>query len=304
MDAFLTKLKQKVLSGDCNHDQRIAIIIKTINRKGSLFATINSIYDFSDLPFRLYIADDGRIDKEQAEFYSLLQEEGHVVRTYNQPIAVTKALNELVQSTTTEQFILRIDDDFRFCKDTRVSVLRHILEDVPAIGAISGIERLVRKAQNIEMIESKQGFFIHADHILFELLMDVHKFPYTHRKCGRFAIVHYARNFLLIRRNVFDSVSWNEDLLFKGEHVDFSLRLAKAGWLLAFTPDCIHEHHDDGVPTAVYTGRDVAPAAAARERVMVRDHGIKEVRRLHLAEVIKRGRRKGLLGSLGRKIGF
>jgi GT2 family glycosyltransferase len=305
MEEFSSQLKQKIARYDAGNPQRIAIIIKTINRKHSLLQTINSIFDFCDLPFRLYIADDGVIDQELGEFYRLLQHSGHFVRIYDHPVALTAALNELVRATDAEEFILRLDDDFRFCKETRVSVQRDILHGVDNIGAISGLERLVRKgAKSSEKIESKQGFYLRDGDALIELLMDENHFTFTRYQSHRFAIVHYSRNFLLIRRRVFDTVSWNEDLLFKGEHVDLSLRLAKAGWLIAFTPDTIHEHHDDELPPSLYTGRDVTPAAQARAQVMLRDHGIKRVRRVHAADVLSLRPPRKALARLRRMVGL
>jgi GT2 family glycosyltransferase len=303
MADLLNRLKEKIAGYDSNDAQRIAIVVKTINRKHSLLQTIDSIFTYSDLPFRLYVADDGTIDGELADFYRLLQSAGHFVRIYQQPVALTSALNELVRAAADEEFILRLDDDFRFCKDTRVSVLRDIMRGVGSIGAISGLERLVRNG-SIEKIESKQGFYLRDGDTLIELLMDEDHFTFSRHQSHRFAIVHYSRNFLFIRRRVFDTVSWNEDLLFKGEHVDFSLRLARSGWLIAFTPDTIHEHHDDGIPPSSYTGRDTTPAAQARERVMARDHGIRRIRRVHAADVISIRPPRGLFSKLGKTVGL
>jgi len=284
--------QKKVAASKPVDPNRIAILIKTINRKHLLFPTIESIIDNADISFRLYIGDDGKIDDEQRELYALLQEAGHFVRFYESPIALTTGLNDLVRATDGEQFLLRIDDDFAFCASTRVSVLQTILELVPSLGAISGSERKTRygKQGSSASLSIGQGFLVQLGDILYRINVAPADMQYTVVGGYRFAVVGHTRNFLLIRRRVLDTVSWNEDLVFSGEHTDFFLRLAKSGWLLGYTPDSEHLHVEDGILTSDYTGRAHELPVEAKERVFLRDYGVKKIKGINLSMKLKSSR--------------
>jgi hypothetical protein len=271
LDYIRTKLTTPVpaRSGDA-----IAIVLKTINRKAQLMRGICSIIDHADVPYRLYIADDGDVDAEQMELYAVLQRAGHFVKTYDKPVSLTVALNDLSRATQDEQFILRMDDDFIFCSETRVSVLRDILQLIPAIGAVSGAERQCRQGKPDPGLRHHQGYLLRSGPTLYRLNVHPDSMNYVRIGTVRVAIVGHARNFILIRKEVIQKSPWNEELIFEGEHTDFSLRLAGAGFFIAFTPDCVHEHHDDGIPTQQYTRRDRAPGQAARKRVFREAYGI------------------------------
>lgn len=257
-------------------NERIAIVIKTINRKHHLSRCLNSIFAHADCKFRLYIGDDGDIDEEQRAIYAALRDAGHHVQVFDKPISLTAALNHLVAAAATEPFVLRMDDDFAFCPDTRISILQSILEKVPEMGAISGEERQIRPGETWKL-RAKQGFLIKKGSTLYKLNVSSDNLCYTSVGPHRVCIVGHGRNFLLIRRKVFAILGWNENLIVNGEHLEFSLRLAKNGWLLGFTPDCVHEHHEDNVPTYIYTGRDRNPAVQAKARVLRDEYGIEKI---------------------------
>jgi len=259
----------------------VAIILKTINRKAQLMRGICSIIDHADVQYRLYIGDDGEIDAEQASLYALLERAGHFVKTYDKPVSLTAALNELARAAQDEQYVLRMDDDFVFCSDTRVSVLRDILQLMPAIGAVSGAERQCRLHKPDPGLRHHQGFLLRSGSVLYRLNVHPDSMSFVHVGGIRVAIVGHTRNFILIRKEVIEKTPWNEQLVFEGEHTDFSLRLARAGFFIAFTPDCIHEHHDDGIPTQHYTRRDRTPGRKARERVFRESYGIGQVQNVN-----------------------
>jgi GT2 family glycosyltransferase len=288
----LDVLRAKIVASTSDRSGRIAIIIKTINRKHLLFPTINSILTYCDVPFRLYVGDDGNIDREQQEIYELLKKSGHFVRVYDQPIAFTAGLNDLFRATTDERFVLRMDDDFRFCKQTRVSVLRRLLELVPSLGAVGGAERQFSLAKGTAIVTLRQGFLARFGGTTYRVRAAPSELHYTKIGDYRLAVVNHTTNFLLIRRSVCESVGWNEDLWASGEHLDFSLRLARAGWLIGFTPDCWHEHHDDGIPPSEYTGRDREPDIIARKQLLSREFGIRSLGSVRLAALIEKDRPK------------
>ena len=303
MSGHFDALKNKILASRIDSPERIAIIIKTINRKHLLFLTLESIFDYADAPFRLYIGDDGDIDEEQSEIYSVLQQAGHFVCIYDKPTPFTAALNDLVKATEGEQFILRMDDDFAFCPDTRLEILREILLLVPCLGAISGAERNARY-QNTAISEGelskKQGFVIRDGSTLYRLNVPIEIMQYAVVSGHRFCVVGHARNFLLLRRGLLNEMQWNEELIFSGERTDLFLRMANSGWLVGFTPDSIHLHVQDGIPTSTYTGRSEDLELLAKENLFWRDYGIKEVKGIDLTAVARGDKRQGLKRNLNR----
>ncbi|MFO8054726.1 MAG: hypothetical protein R6U19_06130, partial [Bacteroidales bacterium] len=143
-------------------------------------------------------------------------------------------------------YILRLDDDFHFSKETKISVMREILEDRPELGAIADIERQANDGKNLTSgeISSVQGFLVFDDDVLCKLKVPVPNWLWMRADGHRFAIANFTRNFLLIRRKVFANVRWNDNLIFQREHIAFMMDLQYSGWLLAFTPDSIHYHTD------------------------------------------------------------
>jgi GT2 family glycosyltransferase len=300
------KLKTLIDAYRPDRPDRIAIIIKTINRKHLLFPTLKSIFRHADIPFRLYIGDDGAIDEEQRTIYERLRSAGHYVHIYDQPISFTAGLNHLAAATEDESYILRMDDDMRFCQRTRLSTLRRILEFVPAIGVISDAELQVERNDSkwgLSELRQNVGYLARQERTLLRLNIDPSSFCYTQLDGCRFAIIGHTFNFLLIRRTVIEKVPWNEELFVDGEHLEYFLRLAETGWLAAFTPDSVHEHYDDGIPPQTYTGRDRTPWLKAKKTVFSEQHGIDQVRKLALSQLLEDDWSRRTLRNLKRRFG-
>jgi hypothetical protein len=155
-----------------------------------------------------------------------------------------------------------------------------------------GAERDVKIAKGRRKISLRQGYLIRRENTIYRVGVAPSDMHYTTIGGYRFAAVGYTTNFLLIKRSVLESVAWNEELWASGEHLDFSLRLAQAGWLIGFTPDSWHEHRDDGISTQMYTGRDTN--RADREEVFSRVHGISFVQRVRLAGALEQMEPRGL----------
>ena len=93
---------------------------------------------------------------------------------------------------------------------------------------------------------AKQGHIFLENGILLRTNVPHQAWTYMTARGVRFAYANFTRNFLLIRRAVFDTVRWDEDLYIQGEHLAFMLDLQRAGWLLAFTPESVHLHNEEG----------------------------------------------------------
>lgn len=80
---------------------------------------------------------------------------------------------------------------------------------------------------------------------LYKTCIPVAEWEWRRAGAYRYAYVDHTRNFMPIRRAFFDTCRWDHRLYCKREHSDFMLSIAKAGWKLAFSPDCVHRHRDD-----------------------------------------------------------
>jgi len=225
---------------------KIAIIIKTFNRPTLLLKCIDSIKKYCTVPYRIYLADDSELTAKIEQIHKSLVAEGHFVRHFVSRISVTSARNYLIDKMENEQFVLRLDDDFILGENTDIETMLMLLNEYTQIGAISDLEKQLGDNKGLRSgeISPGQGFCYRDGKTLVKVNIPVDKWLWQEYQGKRYAIAGFTRNFLLIRREVFETVRWNENLFFSGEHLDFMLTLQRAGWLLAFTPDSMHYHDD------------------------------------------------------------
>ncbi len=225
----------------------VAIIIKTTPKRRSLLWLINSVeLSLSDVKFRFYIADEAPIDEWKEELYDKLEDEGHYIKIWNERKSVTKARNHLISQLKDEVYVMRLDDDFELGGEFKIDNMLKVLQR-DDIDFCASIERQIGEGKTRSgQIRIESGFITFKKNSAPTLkILDDSKWKYTKHKGVRFAHADYFRNLFLIKRKCFDTVKWNEDLMFSGEHVDFFMELKKNGYQGAFTPDSIHLHRDD-----------------------------------------------------------
>lgn len=227
--------------------KKIAIFIKTTPKRKSILWVLNSIFLKLD-NYRLYIADEEPVDDWKIDQYDRLRSEGHYIKVWENPVAVTVARNHLLSKLEDEKYILRLDDDFELGGEFNIDNLLTVLENNQDIHFCSNAQRQIDNGQSAG--SGRKRFM--SGHIIFredrapliKLVKDTSwKFQTVNNV--QFAKADYMRNLILIKREVFDKVTWNENLTFTGEHADFYLSLKKAGYQGAFTPDSVHLHRDD-----------------------------------------------------------
>jgi len=224
---------------------KIAVIIKTTPKRKSLLWVINSI-ELSLDNYRLYIADEEPIDDWKEELYEKLKQEGHFIKIWNERIAVTKARNYLISQLQDENYVMRLDDDFELGGEFNIQNMLTLLER-DDIDFCADIERQIGDGKTKSgQLRIKSGFlsFPTDSSPVLEIRKD-HQWKYSKYGGIRYAKADYMRNLFLIKRECFETVTWNEDLQFSGEHIDFFMELKKRGFVGAFTPDSIHLHRDD-----------------------------------------------------------
>lgn len=229
-------------------EDKIAVFIKTHMREELLQNCINSLQIYLNWPYRLYVADDSpNITIAKENLYDSLRMQGHFILVLQEYTPVTRARNMLLEFLEDEKYILRLDDDFEVSEETHIKNLVSILEHHPDIGAVSSIERQSGKGKGLKTgdINPWQGYLVKKHNKLFKIYKPLDDWRYRIIDDVRFAVCDFCRNFLLIKREVFDSVRWDERIFLEREHEDFMLSLREVGWRLAFTPDSVHLHQSD-----------------------------------------------------------
>lgn len=225
----------------------VAVLIKTLRRERAFLNCIHSVREHIRVPYRFYIADDGPVSRVKEQVYAELQAEGHVLLRFPPQTGASHSRNALLDQLGAERYVLRLDDDFELTSATDVPGMIRLVEQQPEIGAVADLERQVGSGKGVFSgdISPAQGLLEIRDGTLVKRLIPLREFEYR-ESCGlRFAYCEFSRNFLLVRREVFRDIRWEEDLPFAGEHADFLLQLKTAGWKVAFLPNSIHLHRED-----------------------------------------------------------
>lgn len=227
----------------------IAIFIKTFLREETLFNCINSIEEhLKSLSYRLYIADDSYyISDLKRDIYKRLTDTGHIVIELPFGIGVSKSRNILLQNLRDEKYILRLDDDFEITKETNIIAMKKILENEKNIGAVADLERQMGDGKGVFSgdINTWQGFLEIRGTSLVKKMVSLSQFEYSTVEKFKYAKCDLTRNMILLKREIFNDLKWDENIKFDGEHEDFLLQIKNSRWDLAFTPDSIHLHRED-----------------------------------------------------------
>jgi len=267
-------------------EPQVAVLVKTLLRERPLMHCVESLVAY--LPegwFRLYVADDGPVSEAKESLYEDLSGNGHVIVKLPADTGASKARNILVDKLQDERYVLRMDDDFALCRESNVPAMARILEAEPRLGSIADLERQVGKGKGVVSggISWNQGFMhVRADGALEKRFMPPSWFRYHDIAGYRVAYCDYTRNMLLLRREVFESVRWEEQLPFTGEHEDLLLQLKSCGYLVGFTPDSIHEHRDDltvsdGAASNYTKARDRLKVDRTRDDVFRKKWGVTRI---------------------------
>lgn len=232
---------------DADRSPVVAILIKTFMREESLKNLLFSIQKHRPrVGVRIYIADDGPVESSKKRIYKSLEQGGNYVKVFSEQVGVGRARNYLLEKTS-EKYILRLDDDYQFCSQTSLGKMIKVLEGVDEIGCISSIEKQVGLGKGVLSggISPYQGYFSVDEDTVLKRVKKPDEFEHSVVDGVRYSTCDFTRNFLLCKRKIFDSVKWEENLTFAGEHIDFLLQLHESEWNVAFTPDSVHIHNEN-----------------------------------------------------------
>lgn len=226
----------------------LAIFIKTLLKEKTILNCVKSIEkNLSDIDYRIYIADDGPISPYKKNLYKDLKKKGHKIFELPYNIGASASRNVLLRELGEEMFILRMDDDFHISEETNICDMINILKYDKNIGVIADLERQIGHGKSVQSgrINPWQGFLLRQNNYLIKKMYPLRKYNFEYIDNIRVAKSDFTRNMLLIKREVFEDISWDENLPFANEHLDFLLQLKNSKWDVVITPDSIHWHRDD-----------------------------------------------------------
>jgi len=215
--------------------QPIAIGIKTFLREETFLRCIQGIEENFPFPYRLYIADDGRISHQKEYLYQQLERNGHVVIRLPFGSGISVGRNAIV-SRVTEDYILILDDDILLTNGKAIENMKKVLDSDDEIGIVSGLLRNEPDGNFYVNENYNKGLILNVkDKTLFRYpsKKEIHQVDGVY-----FLYADQVPNFFLARREVFDDVKWDNRIKVEYEHMDFFLSLMKhSGWKVAVCLD-------------------------------------------------------------------
>lgn len=148
--------------------------------------------------------------------------------TINRDDELHTGRNALVK-VTERPFLLFLDDDFVFTKETRIEVLFGEMADIE-IGIAAGI--VLNNNGNTRVVRHSGGSVYIAD----RACRVVSRIPGL--MVSKY--IDIAPNFILVRRSVFMTSKWRFGI--GAEHADFFLQVRDAGWKVVQIDECRIDH--------------------------------------------------------------
>ena len=231
-----------------NKDYRtIAIIIPTFLRDEKMQTCVESIMEHceKDKMFqkwvKIYIGDQGKRTKEKDIFYEKIKKAGHKVFYLPINCGLSYARNFLV-NVTKEKFVLIIDDDFKFTKQTDLGKFINILLSNKDLGIVGGKIKM-RSDYHYSLLYKKNELCYYLPKKKTNYTIKTFK-----QKEVSYLYCDIVLNFFLAKREVFNDIMWDNELPLV-EHSDYFMRLKATKWKVAYTSEVIVEHQKKQNPS-------------------------------------------------------
>lgn len=226
----------------------LAISIKTLIKETPLLNCIYAIQrKLYNVNYRIYIADDGPISQNKRQLYKKLENEGHKILYLPLNYGASASRNAVLNELHDEQYLLRMDDDFEITNESNIHGMINVLKHNDHIGAIADLERQIGNNKHLQSgrISPWIGDLYIKNNYIIRRMKSLSSFNYLNSAGMRIAKCSFTRNMLLLKREIFADIFWDESIPFIKEHLDFLLQIQYSDWELYFTIDSAHSHRDD-----------------------------------------------------------
>lgn len=201
----------------------VSIGIKTFIRDPQLFNAIREVR--RTMPdARLIVVDDGDPSEEKDSLYTELSQEGHTVIVLPFDSGFGKKANAMVQALKTPYILISSDDFDHSSHSVRegIEILKCFLDSNHHFHIASG------------RVDNRGGAY---EFDLEDLGDKIIEHPVAEDSGAQFVPCDLTYNYSLIRKEVFDKVSWDdENKMGGGEHGAFFVDCKRAGFKTAYIP--------------------------------------------------------------------
>ena len=213
------------------------VMITTFLRDDALFNCVKSIRKFYP-DVTIFIADTGHESKAKDNFCSKYKCE-LIKAAYDSGVCIAR--NEGFEKIPDRyKYVFICEDDIIFTKDTKLEVLRDVLQKRRQVGIVGGALKKVRnyerKKQSYEASLRIEGNTIYIE--------KVEKPQWRKLGSARYFYCNIITNVFLMRREIWKQIKWDERYRTTPEHTDYFLLLKyNTDWKIAFTDSVKMEHH-------------------------------------------------------------
>lgn len=210
---------------------KISVLIKTFKRDGYLLRCVRGVTHWMPQA-KLVVVDDGHESSFKITWYSMLRKMGHIIAWLPFDSGFGAKANCGVGHSSSRPYVLVGSDDFDFDQKAMEGILRliEVLDEDPSVDVASGRVN----GRPYEATLTVEG----ADCYERAARFDAPLSSLQTRGGVRYHACDLTVNYSLIRREVFEKVSWDSDVkIGGGEHGAFYLDLQRHGFKVVWVED-------------------------------------------------------------------
>ena len=154
--------------------------------------------------------------------------------------------NDLLTTFRKYTYLLKLDDDFELGGEFDIRALLIVMGANNNIKVVTDLERQIgwQRRTPSGMLRPYAYSLVKLGTTLFKISRSW-SIKKNKKDSVKYSCIDYGRNLLLIDTTILDSISWNKDILFKGEHLSFYWDLKQHGYQSAVSLSSVHYHRDD-----------------------------------------------------------